>query len=784
MTKAEQKKYDRISSRVTDGDIIEQKSWEMIRELNSFSEERLDAAALTGPGRTYTYRQMFRQWERYAEVFSALQITGKNHSRAGIVSAPAIEPVLAFYGLNMTGTSVSMIPIMDIMDDRLLDRMIAEEGITDLILCDVLLPPGTLKRILARKNALGLRNVIVLGVNLTGPFSTRELKWFSKNLKRQIRRIPGVLLMDQLLDMYEGTPIAYSRGVSEECAVILHTSGTTSGIHKPVPLSDRALNEGTARILRAERFRSLIGETTSFLGLDLSTAFTMIDMMHLPLTFGGAIVTIPLGFLNPGVGQAVSYYQINTLFGSGLFLPQLMHRHETPDLSSLKMCIAGGVYVSPDMKKRYDDYLKKCGAGIRTMIGYGLSEAGAAVILSDPERTDDVIGYPLPGVKIRIFDEEEEKYYTPEDGPRTGVLFLSTPSLSSGKIDGRVFFTLDEIDGETYLNTYDLVTLNDDGSLTSAGRANKYFINNDGMRFDAGLVETAVSAQPGIEACGFAPVYDKELHDTVPVLYVSTAGNSADSVSTVRRALGNVFLKDSRFADSNLPVQCVITEEIPFTATGKVDTHRISGDGVNGARYKVKPIRKKGRLVEILLTPDGHSTANRSKEASDGIEGIEAFPDLVRHAIAFFFPKSRPGHTSAGSRTAARASSMSGRMSRPPFRQPRQELRDPCLPMPPCFRPDPPASDFMGLPMPPCFRQDPPASGFMALPMPPCFRPDPPASGFMDLPMPPCFQPAECHPGLKTHRRFPHPDSRRAIRRTIRVLEDLLSLFQELDSME
>ena len=50
MTKAEQKKYDRISSRVTDGDIIEQKSWEMIRELNSFSEERLDAAALTGRG--------------------------------------------------------------------------------------------------------------------------------------------------------------------------------------------------------------------------------------------------------------------------------------------------------------------------------------------------------------------------------------------------------------------------------------------------------------------------------------------------------------------------------------------------------------------------------------------------------------------------------------------------------------------------------------------------------------------------------------------------------------
>ena len=30
--------------------------------------------------REYTYRQMFRLWERYAEVFSALEINEANHS--------------------------------------------------------------------------------------------------------------------------------------------------------------------------------------------------------------------------------------------------------------------------------------------------------------------------------------------------------------------------------------------------------------------------------------------------------------------------------------------------------------------------------------------------------------------------------------------------------------------------------------------------------------------------------------------------------------------------------
>ena len=37
---------------------------------------------------------------------------------------------------------------------------------------------------------------------------------------------------------------------------------------------------------------------------------------------------------------------------------------------------------------------------------------------------------------------------------------------------------------------------------------NKYFVNNEGVKFDAGLVETALSESPGIKKCALAPVYD------------------------------------------------------------------------------------------------------------------------------------------------------------------------------------------------------------------------------------------------------------------------------------
>ena len=34
--------------------------------------------------------------------------------------------------------------------------------------------------------------------------------------------------------------------------------------------------------------------------------------------------------------------------------------------------------------------------------------------------------------------------------------------------------------------------------MTCIGRSNQFFVNNAGVRFDAGLVENAISAQPGI----------------------------------------------------------------------------------------------------------------------------------------------------------------------------------------------------------------------------------------------------------------------------------------------
>jgi acyl-coenzyme A synthetase/AMP-(fatty) acid ligase len=236
-------------------------------------------------------------------------------------------------------------------------------------------------------------------------------------------------------------------------------------------------------------------------------------------------------------------------------------------------------------------------------IGYGISEAGAAVMLSSPDREDDSVGYPLPGIKVRLYDEENDVYHDPLYGPCRGVLYISSPSVSCGRIDDKVLFELTDIDGEKYLNTYDLMETREDGAFYFIGRMNKFFVNNDGVRFDSGLVERAISSRPGIESCGIAPRFSRTVHDTVPSLYIQTTERGLWALDAVRRALIKTFIDDDLFKDSCLPFDVTITNEIPYNEGGKVDIYSITTGGVKGRRFGVVPVMEDGELKDIWLEP-------------------------------------------------------------------------------------------------------------------------------------------------------------------------------------
>ena len=612
MSEAEKDQREKLMARLESGEIADQKCWSFIRELNSCSEDRLNSVAVHDGYRKYTYRQMFRYWERYAEAFSAVRITGENHSRVGLIGAQQTETVFAFYALNMTGASVSLIYHLDLYDDRRIRNMIEMEKITDLVISEVFAFPKLMKGLLRDRERLGLRNIIVLESPMGGRYPIPMLEAVRKTNALMFRELSGGLLMEDLLRDCEATPICYGPMESADDSVILHTTGTVSGIHKPVPMSDRALNSFVLCALKLKEtypdFRDVPEHLVSFLGMNMSWVYAMVDMLHTSFGLGMELVTLPLGVTNPHYAQAIEHYGISILFTSRTMLDTWNKSMPDINLSSVKVVFMGGSYVSPEFRRTFNDYLRSCGSSARIVNGYGLSELGGACIICPSDREDDAIGFLLPGFKAKIFSEEEDRFYDLADGVRTGVLYLSSPTMSTGRLGDTVFFELDKIDGEDYFNSNDLVRVNEDGSLTCIGRSNKLFVNNAGVRFDAGLVENAVAAQPGIAACGIAPEFHKTLHDNVPVLYVELS-SGADGVATLRRALIRVFIEDGRLSQTNLPSQCVITDHIPLNSGGKVDSRRLAAGGLTGKRYNVKHVQLDGNINDILLLPAAEGEA-------------------------------------------------------------------------------------------------------------------------------------------------------------------------------
>lgn len=607
LTSAEKTKKEKVDNRMKDKTISKQKMWKLVEETNSISDARINNIAIIDGVRSYTYRQMFREWRRFAETFTALGINGKNHSRVAITSAIATEVIFSTYALNMVGASVSVVYQIDTMLPERFREMIRTEHITDLILVDYCIIPSFLKNLMNDKEELGLRNIIVVHSEVTGPCTSKAMRESANWISNEIRKIPGVVFLRDMLLKYETTPFTPSRSLDAESAIIFHTSGTTKGIHKPIPMSDQAMNEAAMRFVGIPLVEKLVGKAKVLISVDPANSYGMVNQIHLPLALGCTLVIVPMGANTLSFCRAITYYKADVVFASSTYLEvwngAAAVGNVDVDFSSVQCLIVGGSYLSNDNRKRYNDFLAANGATIKLTNGYGLSEAGGACILTDPETKDDEIGFPLPGVDVMVYDTEDKQFHTLSDGPRSGVMYIHSTSLSSGKIDGETFFAPEIIDGKPYMCTYDQVQVNENGSLTYLGRMDRYYINNEGVRFDAGLVETLMTKQEGIKECAVVPLYDKMLHDTQPGLVIALSDPGAAPDQVVKEAMVREFIQEDHIQDTNLPVMCTVVPALPHNATGKIDVHGLTSGEIMGMHFTVTPIRVEDKLVDIQLTP-------------------------------------------------------------------------------------------------------------------------------------------------------------------------------------
>ena len=210
----------------------------------------------------------------------------------------------------------------------------------------------------------------------------------------------------------------------DDLAVLLYTSGTT-GRPKGVMLSHKNLYSNAQAAAELARDYPMKSERVGLGILPLSHAFGF-TMMNTTALLGDKNVLLP--YFDPvRVFQAIEQYKVTHFAAVPAMFYALYHHPDADkyDLSSLSVCISGSATLPPSLRQSFQE---KFDCVIYE--GYGLSEAAPVVTAPLPNRPQKPgsVGFPLPGVEIKVVDETGQELPTNE----VGELIVRGPNITLG----------------------------------------------------------------------------------------------------------------------------------------------------------------------------------------------------------------------------------------------------------------------------------------------------------------------------------------------------------------
>jgi malonyl-CoA/methylmalonyl-CoA synthetase len=180
---------------------------------------------------------------------------------------------------------------------------------------------------------------------------------------------------------------------------------------------------------------------------------------------------------------------------------------------------------------------------------YGMTET--FMNLSNPyigERRAGTVGFPLPGISVRIED---------------GELLVRGPNVFRGYWR-RPEATAAAFTSDGYFRTGDLATVSDDGYFTLLGRKSDLIISG-GFNIYPLEIEEFLLEQPGVREAAVIGVPDK-VRGELPVAFIVGDFDAADLERRCRDAM----------ASFKVPCRFERVESIPRTALGKVQKHLLN----------------------------------------------------------------------------------------------------------------------------------------------------------------------------------------------------------------
>ncbi len=370
--------------------------------------------------------------------------------------------------------------------------------------------------------------------------------------------IPDAIPWSDFLAAAPGEPsVACGR---DDVAAILYTSGTT-GQPKGAMLTHGNLlanSSAVAEMLHLDPARDRI-----LLVLPMFHAFAATVGMVFPLLHGIPIIPLPR-FEPDAVSLAIQEHQATVFLGVPSMFSVLLRLPPAADarLSPLRFCISGGAAMPQQVMEQFEDRF-----GIPIYEGDGPTECSPVTAVNPigGRRKPRTIGLPIPGVEMRILDEQGREQ---PDG-EIGEICVRAPSVMKGYWN-RPEETADSFFGD-WFRTGDLGTRDEDGYFAIVDRKKDMLIVN-GMNVYPRMVEETLYRMPGIREAAVVGEPD-ELHGEIPIAYVAL-DESVDHTPADVRAFCREHL--GRY---EVPRRVVLRGELPKNAAGKILKRELRTDG-------------------------------------------------------------------------------------------------------------------------------------------------------------------------------------------------------------
>ena len=487
-----------------------------------------DQVAISFPERSLTYEELARATARVAQALDGV-------ARAAVLAESRLETCVAVIGALRAG--VPVVPINPKSGTSELAHIVKDAD------PDVLLRPAGSD---GAPEALSGRTEVIVDLDHDPP----------EEAPPGASRGPGA-----------------NRGPSaspEDPALIVYTSGTT-GAPKGAVLPRRALSSNLDALADAWAWT---GRDVVAHALPLFHVHGLVVGILGPLRRGGRAMHLGR-FSTEAVEQALSA-EATMLFGVPTMYRRLADAaQESPGLAEAlgraRLLVSGSAALPAS---EHDRLRELTGRGV--VERYGMTETlMITAVRSDAEPAPGTVGPPLPGVELRLVDDDGVEIEASDD-ETIGQVEVRGPNLMLGYLNRSE--ATEAAMREGWFVTGDMATRRSDGYIRLVGRQATDLIKSGGYKIGAGEIEGCLCEHPGVQDAAVTGEPDDDLGERV-VAWVVLRDGDDDGAGGGGHAPSEQELIDhvaGRLAPHKRPRVVRFLDELPRNDLGKVQKQRLT----------------------------------------------------------------------------------------------------------------------------------------------------------------------------------------------------------------